>query len=93
MKSKESLCLCIIVVCIVFFIIFFVKFNSKKEQENYGGPTRNIKQIPYYDCVDICDTYYNDCMQKYGFMAADNCHNRFKLHCPLECDMSAYNRL
>lgn len=85
----------VFVLCIIFFIFFLVFLIQIPSigTENYGGPIKNIKQIPHHNCEEICDTYYNDCMNKYGYMSVDNCYNRFKLHCPLECDMSAYNRL
>lgn len=84
-------CLFIILIIVGILILFFIK--QKQKMEMYGGPIRNIKRIPQDDCIKICDTYHADCMQKYGFMSADRCHKRFKEHCPLECQMSDYQRM
>jgi len=68
-------------------------FKFVKPRENYGGPVRNIKKIPFNDCQRICNTYYQGCMQDYASLDSEWCRERFGENCVRECYYSSSQRL
>jgi hypothetical protein len=82
---------------IIFGLIMFLSTTvinlNNCFKEGYGGPIKNIKNIPFNDCERICDTYYQGCMKDYGDLDANWCHQRFKENCVMECYYTPYHRM
>ena len=72
-------------------VVLWVFYNQRRE--GYGGMIKNIKKVPFNDCVRICDTFYQTCMATDGQVDPGKCYARFKESCPTECVYSSYERL
>ena len=88
-----TLLIALLLVGLLIFLIATGKNCLTGSRENYGGPVKKIRQIPFQNCQAICNTYYERCMQDFGDIAADQCWRRFKENCPSECYYSYRQRL
>lgn len=61
--------------------------------EDYGGPIKNIKRIPFNNCSLICNGYYKKCLDEYGGNDAGWCAEQFSDACVAECKYTDYHRL
>lgn len=63
--------------------------NCSTSKEGFGGQVKNIQYIPLPKCINICNDYYNVCMDKYKNIDAGQCYDYFKKSCVNSC---IYNR-
>ena len=89
MKSKDVLCLVVIVAIVVFVLV-----SCRKTQEHYGGPIKNVKRIPMTDCFTLCDMHSKHCnlTRSHIFGITDTCERR-RQSCFAECTYSISQRI
>lgn len=80
----------------IIFIIILVGaialIMMKPSREGYGGPVKNITQIPFNNCAKICESYRNRCEYVYGDIDMGLCVNTMN-SCLAECYYSSAHRL
>jgi hypothetical protein len=64
-------------------------------KEYYGGQVKNIKKIPFNDCVRIADTYLKSCLRDNKYANPGACYDRFGPQGWMvsECYYSNYQRM
>jgi hypothetical protein len=82
----------LILVSIILGLYLFSLYGTK---EYYGGKIKNIKKIPFNDCVAIAKTYYDACRKSSRGEDAGQCEQRFgpKGTMVQECYYSNYQRM
>lgn len=83
----------ILIVLGVVATIFLLTMVSSKE--HYGGKIKNIKKIPYNDCVRIAETYLKACLRDNKYANPGSCYDRFGPDgwMQAECRYSNYQRM
>ena len=73
-------------------LFYFILTSSAKEF--YGGQIKKIKKLPFTECKNICDGYYEKCLID-NRVTGDTewCRRRFKESCVSECYYSNYHRM
>ena len=72
-------------------IVLFVFFTASRK-ERYG-PVKDIKRIPFNDCKNICEGYYQKCVADNRLSDAGWCEAQFRRACVNECYYSNYHRM
>lgn len=93
MGVKVCLALGAVALVIVFYLISRQKGSEGHVIERYG-PVKNVRKIPFNNCVQICNQYYTHCVAdaRYGSASQYTC-NLLRNSCNLECYYSDFQRL
>jgi hypothetical protein len=93
-KAHSTYILGATIVSIVIIVMLISTWPIRSNYaENYGGPIKNIKRIPFNNCQLICNGYYKKCMDEYGGNDAGWCAEQFSDACVGECKYTDYHRL
>jgi len=85
-----SRCLLIVIGMAVVVVCLYALFATTRE---LYGPVKNIKQIPFNRCADICEGYYQQCIKDFRYAGDPGwCENQFRKACVMECYYSRYHR-
>lgn len=77
---------------VVIFLLCWLTTLTTNYREGYGGQVKNIKKIPFNDCVRICKSYRDGCLRQFADTDAMECIKGMD-HCAAECYYSSAHRL
>ena len=80
-------------IAVLVVVAIVIIYGLTRYREGYGQ-MKHIVKIPFNNCINICNQYYEDCLKHNPYGDEGGwCEARFKDACTSECYYSNYQRL